>query len=89
MSRLTVLVSALLASSPFLPALAQTASPDAAAVKPVKEKKVCRSEVVTGSLIPAHSCRTLAERRDIEQSAARELEHFNVQRDVHQTSSGR
>ena len=42
-----------------VPAPAQPSAP--AASQPVKEKKVCRSEEVTGSIMPKRICRSRAE----------------------------
>ena len=38
---------------------------------PVKEKKICRSEQVTGSIMGKHVCHTKSEWADIDQANAR------------------
>ena len=55
---LFVLVSALLAGAPAQASAAPTA---AAAAQPVKEKKVCKSEVTTGSIMPKRTCKLQSE----------------------------
>jgi hypothetical protein len=51
------IIAALLAAAPATDGPAAPAAPAA----PVKEKKICRSEEVTGSIMPKRVCRTQAE----------------------------
>ena len=44
----------------------QTAASDA---KPKKERKVCRSETATGSVMPKRGCRTVAQMEEDERNA--------------------
>ncbi|WP_206240042.1 hypothetical protein [Novosphingobium terrae] len=52
-------------------AYAQSSAPDAAPAKPaVKEKKICRQDDDTGSIVPKRTCHTKAEWAAIEAAAA-------------------
>jgi hypothetical protein len=53
-------IAALLAAAPATEVPAAPAAPVAPST-PVKEKKICRSEEVTGSIMPKRVCRTQAE----------------------------
>jgi predicted secreted protein len=44
-----------------MPAVAQNAPAPAAQAAPVKEKKICRTETNTGSIMPRRTCKTQAE----------------------------
>ena len=58
-----------------LATLAPQTAPDAAASpKPAKEKRICRSEVPTGSTLPTHICHTKAEWAEIDAANARNVE---------------
>jgi len=54
---------------------AQTA-PAPAATKPVKEKKICRQEDVTGSIMMARTCHTKEEWARIDAENARNAQHI-------------
>lgn len=56
---LPVLIAAVAAATPV--AAQEADVPQPAAEKPVKEKKVCKSETGTGSIMPKRTCRTKAE----------------------------
>lgn len=58
-----VMVSALLGAAQATPAAAAPAQPIA---KPAKEKKVCRHDASTGSILPKTVCRTQNEWDDID-----------------------
>ncbi len=77
MRRLTVLAVACAIPGALL---AQTATPAAAAEKPVKEKKICRSEQVTGSLMPLRTCHTREEWGQIDAANRRVAEQFSNDR---------
>ena len=49
--------------------------PAAAAVKPVKEKKICRQEDVTGSIMMARTCHTKEEWAQIDAANSRNAQH--------------
>lgn len=59
-----------------LATLPPQATPDAAATPtpPVKEKRICRSEVPTGSTLPKHTCHTKSEWAQIDAANARNVE---------------
>jgi hypothetical protein len=52
---------AVLAMAAAVPASAQDAGTSQPAEKPVKEKKICKSDTGTGSIMPKRTCRTKAE----------------------------
>lgn len=54
---------ALITMAAAMPASAEESAqtPQPAAEKPVKEKKVCKTDVGTGSIMPKRTCRTKAE----------------------------
>lgn len=54
-------VLALLAAAATQDAAPQPAAPAAQAAAPAKAKKICRSEVDTGSIMPKRTCHTQAE----------------------------
>ena len=56
-----VLPLAVLAIAGAVPASAQDADSSQPTEKPVKEKKICKSETGTGSIMPKRTCRTKAE----------------------------
>ena len=58
--------------------------PAPAAVKPVTEKKICRQEDVTGSIMMARKCRTKEEWARIDATNARAVPHI-LGRDGSQT----
>jgi len=58
--------------------------PAAAAVKPVKEKKICRQEDVTGSIMMARKCHTKGEWARIDAINASAVPHM-LGRDGSQT----
>ena len=61
-----------------VPALAQAAT-DAPTPKPVKEKKVCRRETVTGSIVPFRSvCHTKTEWAAIDTANAMDQTIINL-----------
>ena len=68
------LISCLLASA--APALAQDNSA-APAATPVKEKKICRSDDETGSIMPKRICHTKAEWVEIDQANAWDSQQFS------------
>lgn len=58
-----------------------------AAVPPVKEKKLCRREEVTGSIMPRSTCRTKAEWAAIDAQNAVNNERFRNERGGESLSS--
>ncbi len=48
------------------PALAQDGAPAPAPAAPAKEKKICRTLDVTGSMMPKRTCRTREEWRQVD-----------------------
>ena len=74
-------LAALCASSSTLYA---QATPAPAAETPVKEKKVCRREETTGSIMPTRICHTKDEWAQIDAANARAAEQFNnARRNAH------
>jgi predicted secreted protein len=59
---------------------AQTAQPAAAAAKPAEDKLICRSEAVTGSLMPKKTCRRASDMARDRQDQRENLER--MQREV-------
>lgn len=51
------------------------ATPAPGAEKPVKEKKICRQEDVTGSIMMARTCHTKEEWAEIDAANARSAQH--------------
>ena len=70
----------------FTSASAQQAAPAAA---PVKEKKVCRREMETGSIMPKSTCRTKAEWAAIDQANADAADKFGDTRRRSGSGTGR
>ena len=72
----------LLAAMTLLFATAPTASvaADNPAPSPPKERKICRSEASTGSIMGRRICRTKAEWDAINEKSAHNLENYNDQR---------
>ena len=56
-------------------ALYAQAAPAPATEKPVKEKKICRQEDVTGSIMMARTCHTKEEWAQIDAENARHAQH--------------
>ena len=57
--------------------LAQSGTPaPAPAVPPVKEKKICREQETTGSLMRSRTCHTKAEWEQIDEANRRAAEQF-------------
>jgi uncharacterized protein (DUF2147 family) len=72
-------------TTPAAATAATTATPaPAAAAKPEKEKVVCKTEVVTGSLFPKKTCRSVAEFSREQQEQRQNLER--MQNNLGQTS---
>ena len=59
-------------------AVAQDATPPVEAA-PVKEKKICRSMVATGSVMAKRTCLTKAEWAKLNASSEKQNEHFRDQ----------
>jgi predicted secreted protein len=59
----------------FSTALYAQAAPAPAAEKPVKEKKICRQEDVTGSIMMARTCHTKEEWAQIDAANSRNAQH--------------
>jgi len=59
----------------FSSALYAQAAPAPAAEKPVKEKKICRQEDVTGSIMMARTCHTKEEWAQIDAANSRNAQH--------------
>lgn len=57
-------------------ALYAQAAPAPAGEKPVKEKKICRQEDVTGSIMMARTCHTKEEWAQIDAVNARNAQHL-------------
>ena len=72
--------------------LAQAPSPAAAsaapAAKPEKEKKICRREETTGSIMPTRICHTKDEWVQIDEANAHAAEQFNAARRTGHGMSG-
>lgn len=80
MFRLAML-AVVLAATPSVPAYAQDAAPAAAEPAPNKDKKVCRRQVATGSVMPKSVCRTVAEWDRLTEKGKGDLErHQNMER---------
>jgi len=63
------------AATPPATAPANASAPATQAAAPAKEKKVCTSEVVSGSIMPKRVCRTQAEAQaEAQEMARRSLE---------------
>jgi len=78
-------LAALCASSAAL--YAQTAPAPATDV-PVKEKKICRREETTGSIMPTRVCHSKEEWAQIDAANAKAAEQFNASRHVGHGSGG-
>jgi hypothetical protein len=72
------LIACLLASG-TAPAFAQdnSTAPATTATPPVKEKKICRSDTDTGSIMPKTICHTKAAWADIDAANAAEANQFS------------
>ena len=57
------------------PVYAQTAPTDPA-VKPVKEKKICRREIATGSMMAKNVCHSKAEWAALDQTNDAKIDNF-------------
>jgi hypothetical protein len=85
MRRLTVLaVACAIPSALFAQiAAAPPAEPAAAAEKPAKEKKICRREEETGSIMPTRICHTKDEWVRIDAANQKAVEQFSAARRDH------
>jgi hypothetical protein len=70
----SALLGLVFASLAFAPAAA--APEKAEAVKPAKEKKICRRGVATGSIMPKSTCRTQAEWSQVDKQSQDDVENF-------------
>ena len=61
------------------PASAQDSN--ATGAKSPKEKKICRLDTATGSIVPKRVCHTRLEWNEIDKRNARDAEHYGEQRD--------
>ncbi len=57
----------------------QAAQPAPTVASPKKEKKVCRSDVATGSHLPHSVCHTRAEWNDLDNASGQDRDHFRDQ----------
>ena len=71
-------------------AIAQTAAPaaGAASAPPVKEKKICRTETDTGSIMPKRTCHTQAEWQALSQANRGAMGEMRDQQDRQQMVQG-
>jgi hypothetical protein len=67
-----------LAAALATPAIAAT--PPAKEAKPIAEKKICRSSVATGSIMPKRVCRTSSEWAQIDRANADEVDRYGSNR---------
>ena len=61
-------------------------APAAPAAPPVKEKKICRTEVATGSIMPKRICHTDADWKSIDDDNASNADRFNRERSMSRSS---
>lgn len=73
MRQLSTMVMGVLAFAVSAGAAAQKPEP---APSPAKEKKVCRSESVTGSMMPHRTCRTVSEWKQQDEANSAGVEAF-------------
>jgi hypothetical protein len=63
-----MMFKAILLAVPALCLAAPLAAQTEAAAKPVKPKKICRSEIAVGSIMPRNICHTQAEWAEIDET---------------------
>jgi hypothetical protein len=85
MSRRSVVLAVAAAAFFIAPAIAADTSADKSA-KPAKEKKVCRRDMDTGSIMPKTTCHTAAEWVTIDAQNQQNADQLNSQR--HMSGTG-
>lgn len=80
-------VLAFLASGAMQAEPVSSAAPSVS-LAPVKEKKICRSEEVTGSIMPRQVCHTQAEWQRLKEAQQAELQRLHERKDNDRSFQG-